>query len=342
MRMLRITEPYQIEYSEAPDPLDPHSEDVLLQVRQVGICGSDRNTYQGRNPLAQLPRIPGHEVAAQVVKTGSDVPANIQTGQLVTIHPYTNCNQCVACRKGRPNTCEFNQTMGVQRDGAMREYITLDWRKLYFDPQDRLTCQQLVLVEPLSVGFHAIDRGHVSSGDVVAIFGCGAVGMGAIAGALARNATVIAVGRTEHKLAVARGLGAQFTINTSCEQLSSALELIAPNGPDIIIEASGGADAFLSAVKLIPYAGKIVCVGYCPNQVELSTIPFVKKELDLFGSRNALASDFQGVMRQISLGHLPIDELQCQVFDWHNAQNAFGSTESDNVAYFKCIIQVSF
>jgi len=340
MKALCICQPYEIEYREIPDPRNPTNEEVLLQVCLVGICGSDINTFKGDNPLAQLPRIPGHEIAARVIEKGSNVPTNITIGQMVTVHPYTSCGQCVACRKGRPNTCVDNKTMGVQRDGAMREYLIVDWRNLYFNPENHLTYQQLALVEPLSVGYHAIDRGQVKSGDIVVIIGCGAVGMGAIAGAIARNATVIVTGRTPAKLDVTKQLGAHFTIDASKSQLDKELNLIAPNGPDVIIEASGGIDMFSTAVRLVSVAGKIVCVGYCPNPIEFITIPIVKKELTILGSRNALASDFQGVIGQIVLGHLPVDALSCKTFSWSNALSGFCFADGNNPVS-KRLVQVS-
>src|SRR6478672_5713222 len=147
-----------------PEPVSSETS-VLLKVRMVGFCGSDLNSFRGRNPLVAFPRIPGHEISATVVESGGAFTA----GTNVTVSPYTNCGQCASCRRGRPNACQFNQTLGIQRDGALTEFIAMPREKLY---PAKLTRKELCLVEPLTVGFHAAARGHVTAEDTVAIFGC--------------------------------------------------------------------------------------------------------------------------------------------------------------------------
>jgi threonine dehydrogenase-like Zn-dependent dehydrogenase len=130
MRALYITEPGKTEICQLSVPL-PGTDEVLLRVRRVGLCGSDLGTFRGANPLVSYPRIPGHEVAATIERLGRDVPDSFQMGMNVTLSPYTNCGRCPACRRGRPNACRSNQTLGVQRDGALTEFLVVPWRKLY-------------------------------------------------------------------------------------------------------------------------------------------------------------------------------------------------------------------
>src|SRR5882762_472829 len=100
----------------------PDGEKLLLKVRMIGLCGSDLNSFRGRNPLVTFPRIPGHEVAATIVTGSKENPA-LAAGVNVTMSPYTSCGQCASCLRNRPNACQFNETLGVQRDGALTEYI---------------------------------------------------------------------------------------------------------------------------------------------------------------------------------------------------------------------------
>src|SRR4051794_10163181 len=161
------------------EPPDVSPNDVLLRIHTVGFCGSDLNTYRGLNPLVSYPRIPGHEVAGTVERTGAAVPADrFQPGTHVTVVPYTACGVCPACRRGRANACRDNQTLGVQREGALTELVVVPWEKVL--PAEGLSARELALVEPLSVGFHAVDRGRVQASDTVLVIGCGAVGLGAI------------------------------------------------------------------------------------------------------------------------------------------------------------------
>src|SRR5947208_14486124 len=198
-----------------PDPV-ARPGDVLLQVRMVGFCGSDLNSFRGLSPLVSYPRILGHEVCATVVQGDSEMAA----GTDVALLPYSNCGRCAACLRGRPNACQYNETLGVQRDGALAEYIAVAREKLY---PARLTPKELCLVEPLTVGFHAVARGRVAANDTVAIFGCGGVGLGAIAASHARGACTISIDVDDEKLELARALGTTYAINSVSESLHDRL-----------------------------------------------------------------------------------------------------------------------
>ena len=176
---------------------------VLLKVRMVGLCGSDLNSFRGLNPLVSFPRIPGHEVSATIVEGGL-LNGRLAPGMDVALYPYTSCGKCASCRRERSNACQFNQTLGVQRDGALTEYIVMPEDKLY---PAKLSTKELCLVEPLTVGFHAVARGRVTSKDTVAIFGCGGVGLGAVAASHSRGARTICIDVEDQKLELARLAG---------------------------------------------------------------------------------------------------------------------------------------
>src|SRR5262249_49953022 len=161
-----------------------------------GLCGSDLNSFRGKNPLVTYPRILGHEIAATVEDAG-EAKHLLPAGTAVTLMPYTSCGRCASCRRKRPNACECNQTLGVQRDGALTEYISVPTAKIV---RGNLSLKELCLVEPLTVGFHAVARGRVTATDTVAIFGSGGVGLGAIAAASYVGATTIAIDVDDKKL----------------------------------------------------------------------------------------------------------------------------------------------
>ena len=160
MRAFFITAPNESGLGEIAVP-KPGPEEVLLRTRIVGMCGSDLNTFRGNNPMVSYPRIPGHEIAATIEEAGPEVPGEFRSGVDVTVSPYTNCGRCASCRRGRTNACESNQTLGVQRDGAMTSYFVVPWRKLY--RAQGLSLRELSVVEPLSVGFHAAARGRITN-----------------------------------------------------------------------------------------------------------------------------------------------------------------------------------
>ena len=295
-----------VEIENCPQQLQ--AGEVLLRIHYVGFCGSDLSTYLGRNPMVQMPVIAGHEVGAVIERVGEDVPESLRPGMTVTLNPYTNCGKCASCRNGRPNACQHNQTLGVQRNGAMREWMVMPWEKVL--PAGLLTPRTCALVEPMSVGFHAVSRAQVTDSDVVMVIGCGMVGMGAIVRAVLRGATVIAADIDDEKLALARRMGAAYTVNTLSDDVhQQLLTMTSGFGPDVVIEAVGSVSTYQMAVNEVAFTGRVVCIGYAKSEVEFQTKYFVQKELDIRGSRNASPADFRAVIHYLERGTCPVDEL---------------------------------
>jgi threonine dehydrogenase-like Zn-dependent dehydrogenase len=304
MKALVLQQPGEAVIQSVPDAA-PSREEVLLRVRRVGLCGSDLNSFRGRNPMVSYPRIPGHEVAATIVESSRTHP-RLAAGVNVTLSPYTECGKCPSCLRGRPNACQFNETLGVQRDGALAEYIAVPAQKLY---TANLSLKELCLVEPLTVGFHAVARGRVTAEDTVAIFGCGGVGLGAVAAAGFRRARTIAIDVDDAKLAIALKSGATDAINTVREPLHEKLqELTAGRGPDVVIEAIGLPQTFRAAVEVVAFTGRVVYIGYAKELVAYETRLFVQKELDILGSRNALPADFREVIQMLEERRFPVED----------------------------------
>ncbi len=284
------------------------ANEVLIRLHYVGFCGSDLNTYLGRNTMAKMPVIPGHEVGGVIEAVGENVPDVLKAGMTVTVNPYTNCGKCASCRNGRVNACKDNQTLGVQRDGVMCEYAVLPWEKVI--PAGSLDPRTSALIEPMSVGFHAVSRAQVTDIDVVMVIGCGMVGMGAIVRSVQRGAIVIAADIDDEKLALAREMGATYSINTLTEDVHARLlEMTDGFGPDVIIEAVGSIPTYQMAINEVAFTGRVACIGYAKNDVSFTTKYFVQKELDIRGSRNAMPSDFRAVIHYLERGTCPVDKL---------------------------------
>jgi 2-desacetyl-2-hydroxyethyl bacteriochlorophyllide A dehydrogenase len=307
MKAIQISEPSVMKVIDMAEP-QMGDDEVLLKMKYVGFCGSDLNTYRGGNPMVKMPVVPGHEVGAQIVKVGKNVPEGLKPGMTVTVNPYTNCGKCASCRNGRVNACEHNETLGVQRWGAMCEYLALPWEKVI--PAGLLTPRTCALIEPMSVGFHAVSRAQVTDIDVVVVIGCGMVGMGAVVRSAQRGATVVASDIDDEKLALAKEMGASYTINTMKEDVHARLrEITSGFGPDVIIEAVGSIPTYQMAVNEVAFTGRVVCIGYAKSEVSFQTKYFVQKELDIRGSRNAQPSDFRAVIHYLERGTCPVDRL---------------------------------
>jgi threonine dehydrogenase-like Zn-dependent dehydrogenase len=147
MKALFLVEPGKTEVRDI-EPMTAGPGEVLLRIKMVGFCGGDLNGYRGLFELQEYPNILGHEVGAVVEKVGRGVPEKIRPGMNVTLNPYLNCGKCISCRKGRPNACQDNKTMGVRRPGAMTSYLAVRWEKLFIS--EKLSYRELALVEPLT------------------------------------------------------------------------------------------------------------------------------------------------------------------------------------------------
>jgi threonine dehydrogenase-like Zn-dependent dehydrogenase len=337
MRAVTVNTPGSVSVHEIPVPV-AGPEEVLLRTLIVGMCGTDLSTFRGKNPLVSYPRIPGHEIAAEIVSVGAGVPENLAPGLRVTLSPYTSCGKCASCKRGRVNACQFNQTLGVQRNGAMTDYFTAPWQKIYV--AEGLSISELSLVEPLSVGFHAAARGRVTAEDTVAVMGCGVVGLGAIAGSAFRGARVIAMDIDDRKLEVARKAGAVETINTRAVNVHDALSTLTDNlGPDVMIEAVGTPATFRQAVEEVAFTGRVVYIGYAKEFVEYETRLFVMKELDIMGSRNAL-DEFGAVIDALRAGTFPVEAIISKVVSPEEAGDALQAWSDEPGAYVK--VQIAF
>ncbi len=336
MRALIIKQPGEASIESIPLPQVEHGK-VLLRVRMVGLCGSDLNSFRGRNPMVQFPRIPGHEIAATIVEGISSFPA-LAAGVNVTMSPYTNCGKCASCLRSRPNACAFNETLGVQRDGALTEFITMPPEKLYLAA---LSIKELCLVEPLTVGFHAVARGRVTSADKVAIFGCGGVGLGAIAASHFAGATAIAVDLDDDKLQLAKKVGATHIVNSTKSPLHDQLsELTDGRGPDVIIEAVGHPQTFRAAVEEVAFTGRVVYIGYAKEPVAYETKLFVQKELDILGSRNALPEDFRTVIKMLEERKFPVEDCVGTIVSLDDAPSILQTWSSNPTKFTKIMVQL--
>ena len=303
----------------------------------VGFCGSDLNSFRGLNPLISFPRILGHEVSATVVR-GNGRDSELAPGTDVALCPYTGCGKCASCRRERSNACQFNETLGVQTDGALCEYIVVPRDKLY---PARLTPKELCLVEPLSVGFHAVARGRVTGDDNVAILGCGGVGLGAVAASNSRGARTICIDVDDKKLELARAAGASHTINSVRESLHAGLlELTAGRGPDVVIEAVGTPATFRAAVEEVAFTGRVVYIGYAKESVSYETRLFVQKELDILGSRNAQPEDFRAVIRLLESKKFPVEQAVSLIVSLEEAPQALRSWSENPSRYQKILVSL--
>ncbi len=337
MKAVQIAAPSDMKVVEVERPA-LHAGEVQVKIAYVGFCGSDLNTYLGRNPMVKLPVIPGHEVGAVIEDIGPEVPAGLVKGMSVTLNPYTNCGKCASCRNGRVNACEHNETLGVQRNGVMCEYAVLPWTKII--PAEGLSPRDCALIEPMSVGFHAVSRAQVVDNEWVVVIGCGMVGMGAVIRASLRGATVIAIDLDDEKLALAKTFGASYVINSCTEKVAERIfQLTGGLGADVVIEAVGSPATYVMAVDVVGFTGRVICIGYAKSEVAFQTKLFVQKELDIRGSRNALPADFRAVIHYMKEGRCPIEKFVSAVVPPEEASEAMERWAAEPGKVFRILVK---
>lgn len=334
MKVVQIEQPGKIEIVEKPIPQAQKGE-ALLKIKYCGICGSDMQTFTGNQPFASYPRIPGHEFSAEIVEIEEN-DRGLEKGMLVTANPYFNCKTCYSCQRGRFNCCESNETMGVQRDGAFSEYITMPIERIY--QGKGLEAKTLAMIEPFTIGYHAANRGQIQAGDRVLVLGAGPIGLFAMLSAKLKGAQVWIADFNEKRLAYAKSLGAEDGINLGQEDLLERLEQISPGqGMDVVMEAVGIPESFLNAINAVAFGGKIILIGNGTREVTFNQSLLIKKEVDLYGSRNSL-NVFEDLIDYIQQGQVEIDSMVSNVYKFEDSIQAFEDIKNNPNDKLKVLI----
>ncbi len=306
MKAVILEEPGRFVWVDQDFELSLAPDEALLKVHRIGICGTDLHAFAGEQPFFSYPRILGHELGVEVVKTGKEVE-NVSVGDRCSVEPYRYNTEDQAVRKGKPNCAEHMSVLGVHEDGGMREYFKFPAKFLH--PSKKLSYSQLALVEPLGIGCHAVNRAQVSSEDRVLVIGGGPIGMGALQ--FARNAGAdVAImevdkGRMEFCQQTFDLAGGVNPMEDDPEkQLRSLFD---GNLPSVVLDATGNKKSMEAAFNYVAHGGKLVYIGLIQGDITFHDPDFHKKELTVMASRNALASDFEQIIHAMEEGHINID-----------------------------------
>ena len=337
MKAIVIPTPNEIEIREVPMPEVKEGE-ALLKVRYVGICGADVASFTGNQPFTTYPRIPGHEFSAEIV----EIPENdkgLKVGDIVTCNPYFNCGGCYSCERGFVNCCTDNQTMGVQRDGAFCEYISMPVERIY--EGKGLSAEELALIEPFSISQHAVSRCTIKENDNVLIIGAGPIGLFALLAAKAKCKNVVVADILDNRLELAKEYGATEVVNTKMQSLEEFTnEFTKGKGFDVCIEACGAPETFLGCIDSCAFAGNIVLIGNGKRETNFIHSIILKKELNIFGSRNALKDDFINNIDLVASKECDVMKMVSRVYNMENALDAFKALANNDGTLAKILIKI--
>lgn len=338
MKAIEITKPFEIKIIDKEKPVINDGE-ALLKVLYCGICGADVASFTGNQPFTTYPRIPGHEFSAQIV----EIPENdkgLKKGDVVTCNPYFNCGECYSCRRGIVNACTDNQTMGVQRDGSFQEYITMPVERI-IDGKG-LSAQELALIEPFSISNHALSRAEVKQGDNLLIMGAGPIGLFALLKAKAMGANVAIADMLSSRLELAKEYGADIVINVKEQNLEKECHsFTAGNGFDVCVEACGAPETFLNCIDNAAHGANIILIGNGKRETTFVHSVILKKELNIFGSRNAFTKDFEELIALVKAGKVNPAKMISGIYDAKNAKTAFDALVNNDGTLAKLLIKFS-
>jgi 2-desacetyl-2-hydroxyethyl bacteriochlorophyllide A dehydrogenase len=335
MKALVCTTPRQFDYINTEMPVTAEGE-TLLKIERIGICGTDLHAFEGTQPYFNYPRILGHELAATIVQTKA---VGFTAGDKVTMIPYMHCGNCIACKSGKYNCCVNMRVFGVHIDGGMREFVAVPDHALI--KSEGLSLDELALIEPLSIGAHAVKRAAVMKGEFVLIIGAGPIGLGIAQFAKIAGAHVIVVDVNDDRLQFCTtNVGIEHAINPLKQDVMVSLNQITSNNmPTVVIDATGNLDAINNAFQYLAHGGRYVLVGLQKGNISFNHPEFHKREATLMSSRNADVSDFMHVMDCIKQGLVkPINYITHRVaFD--AVTNHFESCLDPNSKVVKAIVE---
>lgn len=341
MKELYINSPGVVEFREADMPKRNENE-AVLKLLYGGICGSDLGSYRGTFAYFSYPRIPGHEFSAEIVDIDENNSYSLKKGMVVTCNPYFNCGKCYPCRKGLVNVCEHNETMGSQRNGAFRDYIVMPLERIY-DGRG-LDARTLAVVEPFCIGLHGINHVQLKKGDRVLVIGSGTIGIFAATAAKMKGATVIMADISENKLQMAKQqFGIDDTIlNDSHENfLSRVMEKTDGCGFDVCVEAVGLPSTFQDCIDAVCFGGSVILIGIGKKNLDFNFTTIQKKELHIYGSRNALKQDFIETIDALLTGKLDLGKAITDVYAFSEAPKAFAEFSANQGDKFKVLLDFS-
>ncbi|MCC8189925.1 MAG: zinc-binding alcohol dehydrogenase family protein [Planctomycetes bacterium] len=322
MKAIRIEEPGKLEIVDLPKPAVTDPTQVLVRVTAGSICGSDVGILKGTNSLATYPAIIGHEYGGFVEEVGSLVEG-VKPGDLVAVDPVRPCGHCYACGHGRQNVCSTVKVTGVHVPGGFAEYVTAPGDRVHRVDPAAIPPDMISLVEPYSIGVQANSRGRVAKDDTVLVIGAGPAGLCILEEAKARGAFVVVSDIVDERLAYAREIGADATVNSRSEDIRSAVDrLTGGEGMAVVIDAACTVDSFPQALDLACPAGRVVVLGLGAAPSEVAAVAITKKELDVIGSR-LNNRRFPEVIRTMARGLYRPDRLRSHTFPFTEAPAAF-------------------
>ncbi|MFZ3576994.1 zinc-binding dehydrogenase [Virgibacillus sp. DJP39] len=321
-----------LEIQEKPEP-KVGMDQVKIEVKYAGICGSDIHTYEGHYKV-KVPVTLGHEFSGEIVALGANVK-DFKIGDRVTSETtFYVCGECEYCQTGDFNLCNYRKGLGTQQDGGFTKYLIARKESVHKLPEN-VDYQSASMTEPLACAHHVVSKTTINKGDVVVILGPGPIGLLTAQVAKSYGATVVITGLTNDKVRLdkAKEIGVDYTVDILKEDVNKLVDqLTGGYGADLVFECSGAIPAVKMGLDLLRKKGQYGQIGIFPS----SEIPFdfekvIQKEIQVVGSRSQKPSDWEPSLALMNDGLVDAKALithEFNITEWNEAYAAIKSGEA--------------
>ena len=339
MKQAVMTKPGSIEIRDVEKPTIGDDQ-VLIQTKRIGVCGSDIHVFHGLHPYTSYPVVQGHEVGAVIAEVGNNVEG-LAIGDVVVFMPQVTCGECYPCKNGMYHICESLKVMGFQTDGAGQEFFSIDANMVLKMPAGS-SLDHAALIEPISVAVHSLAKGGDVNGQKVLVLGAGTIGNLVAQVAKASGASqVMITDISDYKLSKAKDCGIDFTINTTEEDLEKAIiRDFGPNRADLILECVGVQPTINQAVASARKGTSIVVVGVFGEKPTVDLGLVQDRELSLVGTLMYQQADYEKAIELVAGGEMSLDTLVTHRFAFNEYLDAYHTIEKSNGEYMKIMIDL--
>ena len=320
------------------DPPRPKPGEALVRIRRVGICGTDLHAFQGEQPYFTYPKILGHELCGEIAEIGEN-SCGLKKGDPVVIIPYVECGKCIACRQGKTNCCTRLNLFGVHWDGGMQEYLSVPVDHLI--RTEKLSFDQMAMVECLGIGAHAVRRAQVKEGETALVIGAGPIGMSVMQFAKEAGAKVIALDIVKDRLEFCRD---RFKVDYIVDGRGDAIKEIESitNGdyPLVVFDATGNAKSMMNAINFLAHGGRLILVSLVKDHITYYDPDFHRRETTLMGSRNATREDMEHVVRSVETGKVDASSFITHRAPFDQMISVFESWLKPETGVIKAVVEL--
>ncbi len=339
MRQAIMTEPGKIEFGDVPEPTVGPGQ-ILLRVKQIGVCGSDVHVNHGKHPFTSYPVVQGHEFSAQVEAVGEGV-TKVKVGDKATARPQIVCGECRPCRRGDYNICDVLRVEGFQAPGCAQDLFVTTEDKIIPLP-DSLTFVQGALIEPVSVAVHSTGRGGDLTGKNVVVLGAGPIGNLVAQVVRCRGASKILITDiSDFRLDIAKKCGIENTCNAASESLGDAAKRVfGDEGFDVAFEAVGVEATMDAAVQNIEKGGTIVVLGVFGEKPRIDMSIVGDREQSIIGTLMYKHEDYEKAVELIASGEVITEPLVTKHYPFADYMDAYKFIDEQGDKTLKVMIDL--